>query len=157
MSLLVEAIQQVKECLLAGETVQTSIQDSADDYKLSTEMLYRRFTIANNGQTPEAWLEGHKQRVLAAELLAVQSREKGMQKARELALTKWRVQGQMAALAGRVFSIGKREYAYVVMGDDDPAYAIRSIDLETQRIVNFPRSRISEIVRQIAPQLQLAL
>lgn len=157
MSDLTDAIQQVKDALLVGDSATQAIADAAEDYKLVPAALLRRFEVANNGQSPEVWLAGHLSRQVASEKLAELSRQRAVEKAKILATGKWKLRGHLADLAGRVFAIGKHEYAYVVFGSDDPQSAIRCVSLETQRIQTFPASRMPEIAKQIAPQMSLAL
>lgn len=157
MEKLPDAIKQVKESLMRGQSVQEAISEAAQDYDFAEPWLYRRFTVAHASVTPEEWIAGYQKRMKAAEDMAVASRQRAIDKAKELATVKWRAQGALAELAGRVFCVGKREYAYVVFGSDNPAFAVRAISLETGRIQTFPASKMPDIAKQIAPQMALAL
>lgn len=156
MNALEEAINQVKQALMEGVEPVLALAEAAQDYRLRVEFIERRFIETHKGLGLAQWREQRRTEIQRVKDMAVASRAAAIEKARNIALVKWHVTGMNADIAGRVFNINGREYAWVVYGADSANYAIRSVDLQTQRIVNFPANYFRRIMDQIAPDLPVA-
>ena len=154
MSNLADALTQVKDALLEGVDLVDTLHEAAKDYGLKIEFILRKFTEANN-LTPQAWLIRQKQLIADREQLKIKSIEAAQARAIDIAMNKWKVSGKGAELAGRLFHRAGLQYAYVVMGADDPRFAVRAVSVNTGKITNFPKSDCAAILKQIAPEVRL--
>lgn len=155
MNTLEEALRQIKQALLEGCDSEECLAEASADYRLNPDFLRRKFSESNKLDMV-AWRDHQHRLKEAAKEMAVRSREVAVSIAKRIASEKWKVSGANAEIAGRIFSMRGKDYAYVVYGNDSPSYAIRAIDVVTHRIVNFPANKIEYIRKQIAPELSVA-
>lgn len=149
VSNLGEALRQIKEALLDGEAAQAALREAAMEFGFNPALLARKWEEQHKC-SPEQWLAQEHARLGALESLQRGAVIVAQARARSEA-AKWRMPEEMKALAGRLFTLGRQRYAFVVKASDNPAWAIRAIRVEDERVVNFPLERWSEI----EPQLQV--
>ena len=151
---IADALSQVKDELRDGVPIDEAFAAAGEEFGLNPILLRRKFN-ESTGTEPAAWLAA----IRATEKAALDSRDTSRRlvsdRARRLASERWNVTNTALDLAGRIFSINGREYAWVAYVADRPDTAIRAIEVATHREVFFNRARGDEILQQIAPNVRL--
>lgn len=155
MNNLIEALIQLRMALTEMEDPTGAVTEAATDYGLHPELVRRKFTEAN-GCAPDEWQRVHRANQERLASLRDASMQRAQDKARQIARDKWDVQGTAAELAGRVFKMGDKKYAWIVYCDSpNDKWAIRALDTDTHRVVTLHRNDWVEIMAQIAPDVRV--
>ena len=149
MQNLGHALIDVRENLLRGETdPEDVLVEAAEEYRLNPELLRRKW-IEQYGCGLDEWLERQTENQQALVEMSAGARQAAQRKARELAAT-WLIPAPRQSMIGRLFKIGRHEYAFAVFANDHPKWAIRAIRVLDGKLVNFRAERWKIVEPQIA-------
>ena len=148
MTKLTDALKSIREALEDGEAPDRAVQEAATEFGLNPILIERKWG-EQHGKDPASWQQDFLKRRETIDALKVASIRIAQTKAAQVA-EKWLIPAPRQHMVGRLFKLGRLEYAFAVFAADNPRWGIRAVRVMDGRLVNFSADRWDEI----EPQLQ---
>lgn len=153
MSNLAEALLQLREALEEGQEPEAAAREAASDFGLNVVLLERKW-VEQHHKDPASWQQDYQKRRESIEAMKAASVRVAQTKATELA-AKWLIPAPRQHMVGRIFKLGRHEYAFAVFAADNPKWGIRAVRVLDGRIVNFSADRWKEIEAQLRQTIRV--